>query len=109
MSRRIGSASPAVVLQAEKDIKARLKGQHFDFNAMSAVSNVYRAGTAVRNHMERTVLAEYVLHYNEQRPHRGLDLGVPAGRAAREEPVSLAVRRHDVLGGLIHEYEPAAA
>ena len=63
MSRRIGSASPAVVLQAEKDIKSRLKGQHFDFTAMSAVSNVYRAGTAVRNHMERTVLAEYDLSW----------------------------------------------
>ena len=30
---------------------------------MSAVSNVYRAGTAVRNHMERTVLAEYDLSW----------------------------------------------
>jgi MarR family transcriptional regulator, organic hydroperoxide resistance regulator len=63
VSRRIASASPAVVLQAEKDIKSRLKGQHFDFTAMSAVSNVYRAGTAVRNHMERTVLAEYDLSW----------------------------------------------
>jgi len=63
MSRRIGSASPAVVLQAEKDIKSRLRGQHFDFTAMSAVSNVYRAGTACRNHMERTVLAEYDLSW----------------------------------------------
>jgi DNA-binding MarR family transcriptional regulator len=63
MSRRIGSASTAVVLQAEKDIRARLRGQHFDFTAMSAISNVYRAGTAVRNHMERTVLAEYDLSW----------------------------------------------
>ncbi len=63
MSRRIGSASSAVVLQAEKDIRARLRGQHFDFTAMSAISNVYRAGTAVRNHMERTVLAEYGLSW----------------------------------------------
>ena len=61
-----------------------------------------------RRHLE-AVLREYVLHYNQQRPHRGIDLGVPAGRAAPEEPVSLAVRRNDVLGGLIHEYEPAAA
>ena len=30
---------------------------------MSAVSNVYRAGTAVRNHMERTVLADYDLSW----------------------------------------------
>ena len=63
MSRRIGSASASVVLQAEKDIRARLKGQHFDFTAMSAISNVYRAGTAVRNHMERTVLSEYDLSW----------------------------------------------
>lgn len=63
MSRRIASASPAEVLQAERDIKSRLKGQHFDFTAMSAVSNVYRAGTAVRNHMERTVLAQYELSW----------------------------------------------
>ena len=63
MRRPSGSASPAVVLQAEKDIKSRLRGQHFDFTAMSAVSNVYRAGTAVRNHMERTVLAEYDLSW----------------------------------------------
>lgn len=63
MSRRIGSASDAVVLQAEKDIRERLKGQRFDFTAMSAVSNVYRAGTAVRNHMERTVLSDYELSW----------------------------------------------
>lgn len=63
MSRRISSASPEVVLQAERDIKARLKGQDFDFTAMSAISNVYRAGTAVRNHMERTVLAQYELSW----------------------------------------------
>jgi hypothetical protein len=61
-----------------------------------------------RRHLE-AVLREYVLHYNQQRPHRGLDLGVPAGRAAPRVPVSLTVRRRDVLGGLVHEYEPVAA
>ena len=63
MSRRISSSSPEVVLQAERDIRARLTGQDFDFTAMSAISNVYRAGTAIRNHMERTVLAEYELSW----------------------------------------------
>ena len=63
MSRRISSSSPEVVLQVERDITVRLKGQHFDFTAMSAISNVYRAGTAVRNHMERTVLADYDLSW----------------------------------------------
>ena len=61
-----------------------------------------------RRHLEE-VLREYIGHYNAERPHRGLDLGVPAGRAAPEEPVSLSVRRRDVLGGLIHEYRTVAA
>lgn len=63
MSRRISSSTPEEVLAAEADIRERLDGQPFDFVAMSAVSNVYRAGTAVRNHMERTVLAEYELSW----------------------------------------------
>ncbi len=63
MSRRISSASHEEVLAAERDIRSRLDGEPFDFEAMSAVSNVYRAGTAVRNHMERTVLAEYDLSW----------------------------------------------
>jgi DNA-binding MarR family transcriptional regulator len=63
MSRRISSASSQEVHDAETDIRSRLDGQAFDFVAMSAISNVYRAGTAVRNHMERTVLAEYDLSW----------------------------------------------
>jgi len=63
MSRRISSAAPEVVLQTEADIRTRLEDREFDFVAMSAVSNVYRAGTAVRNHMERTVLADYDLSW----------------------------------------------
>ena len=50
---------------------------------------------------------EGVLH-NEQRPHLGIDLGVPAGSAEPSVPI-LDVQRQDVLGGLIHEYYPAAA
>jgi len=63
MSRRISSSEPEEVLQAEADIRERLEDREFDFVAMSAVSNVYRAGTAVRNHMERTVLADYGLSW----------------------------------------------
>jgi transposase InsO family protein len=58
-------------------------------------------------HLER-VLRQYARHYKEQRPHRGIQLEVPAGSAEASLP-SLDVRRHDVLGGLIHEYYPAAA
>jgi hypothetical protein len=62
-----------------------------------------------RRHLER-VLREYVGHYNRQRPHRGIDLGVPAPASMiKIPPPSVSVIRHDMLGGLIHEYHPAAA
>jgi putative transposase len=61
-----------------------------------------------RRHVER-VLRDYVAHFNDQRPHRSLDLMPPAGSTqARASPSSGIVRR-DVLGGLIHEYHAAAA
>lgn len=63
MSRRIASSQAAVVTQAERDIRDRLQGRELDFTAMSAVSNIYRSGAAVRNHMERTLLADYDLSW----------------------------------------------
>ena len=63
MSQRIASSAEEVVLQAESDIRAKLRGGRLDFTAMSAITNIYRAGTAVRTHMERTVLAEYDLSW----------------------------------------------
>jgi transposase len=61
-----------------------------------------------RRHLE-AVLREHFAHYNAERPHRSLDLGLPAGRPAPQGPPSLAVDRHDVLGGLAHEYRSVAA
>jgi putative transposase len=56
------------------------------------------------------ILREYVGHYNQHRPHRGLELGVPApSDKAVVTPLSFRVDRRDVLGGLIHEYLPQAA
>ena len=63
MSRRIASSEAAVVSGAERDIRARLAGHELDFAAMSAVSNIYRTGSAVRNHMERTVLSDHDLSW----------------------------------------------
>jgi putative transposase len=60
------------------------------------------------------VLRVYVRHYNHGRPHRALDLEPPepsaAVAAARGDlpPPLTTVRRRDLLGGLIHEYELAA-
>jgi transposase InsO family protein len=65
-----------------------------------------------RRQLERT-LRIYVRHYNEQRPHRALGLQAPDPTAIlsmRTEPTSgaIAIRRRDLLGGLIHEYEAAS-
>jgi hypothetical protein len=59
-----------------------------------------------RQHLER-VLAEYVRHYNEARPHRGLQL---AQSISRPETVidGHRITRRDILSGIIHEYERAA-
>jgi transposase InsO family protein len=60
------------------------------------------------------VLRVYVTHYNRQRPHRALDLNPPDSitrppLATAANPQTAEVRRRDLLGGLIHEYELAAA
>ena len=59
-----------------------------------------------RRHLE-SVLDEYVRHYNEARPHRGLLLAQPVPR-----PVTAigggAITRRDVLDGIVHEYDWAA-
>jgi hypothetical protein len=60
-----------------------------------------------RRHLER-VLHDYVGHFNQQRPHRGIELEVPKGETMPAPP-SPHVHRHDVLGDLIHEYCRAAA
>ena len=55
----------------------------------------------------RRVLTAYVAHDNQARPHQGLDqrTPLPHDRQARRGPV----RRRDVLGGLLHEYDREAA
>ena len=60
--------------------------------------------------ISKPVLRDYVRHYNQHRPHRGLRLQVPAPVSAMTSaPPSFSdVGRRDVLGGLIHEYHAAA-
>ena len=62
-----------------------------------------------RRHLAR-VLRAYVVHYNQARPHPGLDLRTPEPRPdlfpwQTRRP---RVRTHLVLGGLTREYELAA-
>ena len=63
-----------------------------------------------RRHLER-VLGVYVDHYQRGRPHRGLGLATPIRPQGRAGPACHvgAVRRRDLLGGLIHEYSRSAA
>lgn len=63
-----------------------------------------------RRHLQR-ILRTYLRHYNEARPHRGLNLLTPVGDRPPPEThagPSPDIRRRDVLGGLIHEYSVAA-
>src|SRR4051795_7480970 len=55
-------ASGDFTLEAtETAVAGRLQGLEVDVSAMAVVSNVYRAANAVRNHLERTVLAPHGL------------------------------------------------
>jgi putative transposase len=57
------------------------------------------------------VLWVYVEHDNRNRPHRSLGHIAPVPSVLAEPrsgPILGALRRRDLLGGLIHEYEPAA-
>ncbi len=47
--------------ETERAIDERLSGLALDVPAMAAVQNVYRAAGAIRNHLERTVLAPHDL------------------------------------------------
>jgi transposase InsO family protein len=67
-----------------------------------------------RRHLQH-VVATYTLHYNEHRPHRALAQRPPLRKLRPSDEQSTAelidldrVRRRDLLGGLIHEYQRAA-
>jgi putative transposase len=62
-----------------------------------------------RRHLQH-VLVTYVRHFNEHRPHRALGQQSPL---TDEQPLADVIeldrlRRRDLLGGLIHEYQLAA-
>jgi putative transposase len=56
----------------------------------------------------RTVLARYSAHYNRRRPHRALQLQPPRPDLPTPDLDGQRIRRRQVLGGLINEYERAA-
>ena len=63
----------------------------------------------LRRHLQ-DVLVAYIGITSEHRPQRGLEQRSPLGD---EQPLAAVIdldhlRRRDLLGGLIHEYQPAA-
>ena len=56
----------------------------------------------------RTVLAEYVRHYNGSRPHRARELRLPRPSHRVADLSHERIKRRPVLGGLINEYERVA-
>jgi transposase InsO family protein len=57
----------------------------------------------------RHVLSVYVEHYNNQRPHRALELLPPARPLPTPIQAPTLMYRRDHLGGLLHEYYADAA
>lgn len=49
------------LLRQERDIRSRLAGEPFDFEAAQAIQNIYRAASAVRVRAERELLNEHNL------------------------------------------------
>ena len=60
-----------------------------------------------RRHLE-SVLVEFIEHYNEARPHQGIEQRRPCEPAVVIPLPTGPVERRDRLGGVIHEYSRAA-
>jgi MarR family transcriptional regulator, organic hydroperoxide resistance regulator len=65
MPAGFSSSDQTELIQAERDVQARIAGLgiELDFASLAAVSNIFRAATVLRNHMERTVLASTDLSF----------------------------------------------
>ena len=56
----------------------------------------------------RTLLVDYIDHYNQHRPHRALDQAAPDDTNVTTIEAGRPIRRQDRCGGLINEYHHAA-
>jgi len=60
-------------------------------------------------HQLHALLVEYVDHYNNHRPHRGIDQRAPDnGHLVTPIRPGHPIQRHTTCAGLINEYQPAA-
>ena len=56
------------------------------------------------NHLQR-VLNEYDQYYNHARPHQGIGQRFPVSVPGREQNRNGPIRRRNILGGIIHDYQ----
>lgn len=56
-------AGAHTLTETERQVTERLSHMTLDFQAMAVMSNLFRAATAVRNHLERTVLSQHDLSW----------------------------------------------
>jgi DNA-binding MarR family transcriptional regulator len=52
------------LVRAERDVRLAFTGLDLDLRALAAVSNIFRAATAVRNHMESRILEQHELSWS---------------------------------------------
>ena len=63
----------------------------------------------INQHHMTAVLAEYKNHFSHHRPHRALAQAAPLrALPPTDRTDTTTLRRHDRLGGLIHEYRQVA-
>jgi DNA-binding MarR family transcriptional regulator len=62
--RAFGSHDDDELRAAERQVTRALGELPLDFQALLAVSNIFRAATAARSHLERTVLSEHRLSWS---------------------------------------------
>ena len=64
MPRLFASGDDRDLVRAEREVRAAFTGLDLDLTSLAAVSNIFRAATAVRNHMESGVLAQHELSWS---------------------------------------------
>lgn len=64
MPRLFASHDDRDLVRAERDVRLAFTGLDLDLRALAAVSNIFRAATAVRNHMESRILEPHELSWS---------------------------------------------
>jgi MarR family transcriptional regulator, organic hydroperoxide resistance regulator len=64
MPRLFASDDDRDLVRAEREVRAAFDELDLDLRSLAAVSNIFRAATAVRNHMENGVLAQHELSWS---------------------------------------------